>query len=71
VTDLRGELAAYGARLGIVEPLFHKMASNIADLESLQADLRLRKDYATADRLRSVIESMRDAASFAFPLRYK
>ena len=50
--DLRDDMAAYGLRLGIVEPLLHRMAHQIPELESIMADLRGRKDYATADRLR-------------------
>ena len=65
--DLRDDMAAYGLRLGIVEPLLHRMAHQIPELESIMADLRGRKDYATADRLRGVVKPMRDSADYAFP----
>lgn len=65
--DLRDDMAAYGLRLGIVEPLLHRMAHQIPELESIMADLRARKDYAASDRLRTVITNMRDSADYAFP----
>lgn len=68
--DLRDDLAACGLRLGIVEPLLHRMANQISELEAIMADLRARKDYAASDRLRTVITNMRGAADYAFPRRY-
>ena len=65
--DLAEKLAAYGARLGIVEPLFRGTAAQIPELTAIMEDLRARKDYALADRLRAVITAMRENASYAFP----
>ena len=66
---LEEDLAAHGARLGIVEPLFLRMIDQIDRLRIVQAELRARKDYENADRLRVVIQTMQDAADYAFPAR--
>lgn len=68
--DLRNALAAYGARLGIVEPLLHGMANHIPELDDIIAELRAKKEYAISDRLRAVVQQMRENASYAFPGRY-
>ena len=67
--SIADDLAAYGARLGIVEPLLLRMVGEIDHLRIVQEALRARKDYEAADRLRKVIENMQGAADYAFPQR--
>jgi hypothetical protein len=69
--DLAEEIAAYGARLGIVEPLFLATAAHIPELTAIMEELRARKDYALSDRLRTVITAMRKSASYAFPGEFR
>ena len=64
------QLARYGARIGIVEPLLHRMCRQIAAIEAVRADLRASGQYALADRLRDVVTEMQDAADYAFPGKY-
>lgn len=61
------QLARYGLRLGIVEPLFLQMACQIPELDAVVEELRAKRDFALSDRVRAAAKVMRDATEYAFP----
>ena len=69
--ELRGDLARYGARLGVVEPCFHKVMQAEPIIDGVWQALRDAKMFDLADKLREARSLMTDGASYAFPQRYK
>lgn len=67
VRSIQEDLAAYGARLGIVEPLLRRCTGQIPELLAVIDDLRARGDYQASDRLRSVARVLADVRDYAFP----
>lgn len=65
------DLAAYGSRLGIVEPLLIRCGNNALRLDIIIEQLRSRKDYALSDQLREIRNEVYLAAQYAFPARFK
>lgn len=59
--ELRSDLARYGARLGIVEPILRGVLNEVPRLEAVILELRARKDYELADKLRDVVIKMNEA----------
>jgi len=69
--DMREDVARYGARLGVVEPCFHRVMQALTIIEAVQAELRAAKMYEQSDKLRAATKIMRDGAGYAFSNRYK
>lgn len=69
--ELRDDLARYGARLGVVEPCFHKAMQAAPIIDDVWQALRDAKMYDLADKLRNARSLMADGAPYAFPKRYK
>jgi hypothetical protein len=61
------ELASYGLRIGILEPMLIRVTRQSAAIQGVIEVLRQRKDYELADKLREVALVMDDAADYAFP----
>lgn len=68
--DIGEQLAAYGLRIGTVEPCLHEMADAIPLVAAVMAELREKKEYELADRLRKAHSHLVSGAHFAFPTRY-
>lgn len=68
---LKAQINAYGQTLGRLAPCFHKAMQAEPILADVMQELRAAKAYAQADKIRAARATMNDAASFAFPRRYK
>lgn len=69
--DPMQDLAAYGLRLGIVEPLLVRCGDNALRLDAIIEELRSRQDFALSDQLRAIRNDICRDAQYAFPGRFK
>lgn len=70
VEKLRNDLSACGARLGVVDPCFHRVMGAYPAIADVYEALRAEKRFDLSDKLRAALAEMRDGASYAFPSRY-
>lgn len=59
VEKLRADLAAYGARLGVVEPCFHRTMKAYPIISEVYEALRAEKRFDLSDKLRAALAEMR------------
>lgn len=60
--QMRVDLAAYGARLGSIEPQLRSLVFKLPEIRAVRQELRSMKLFDLADRLRVVEQELEHAA---------